>query len=82
MTIKEIKDINAGDLVEIKSDAGGCDKAPCTKVVASTCDGGFASTDDDDRGYTFKLSMDNYIGTIDIAPLDGGEQKTIHQFSK
>lgn len=82
MTIKQISDIKAGHLVEIKSDKGGCDKAPCTKTVALVSDDYITSTDKDDDGYFYPVKMENYLGTIDIAP-DGDKPRTvIHQFSQ
>lgn len=82
MTIKEITDIKPGHLIEIKSDRGGCDKAPCTKEVALISSDYFTSTDKDDDDCFFPLSMENYLGTIDIAADGDKPRKVIHQFSQ
>lgn len=73
--------IKPGDFVNIKSLTGGCIKAPCTKEVMSVTDDGlsFASKDEEDRGYSFKLSQENFLGTIHIKSVN---PKTVHQFSK
>lgn len=81
--INSISEIKPGHIVEIESDKGGCDKAPCTKVVNNvSTNNTFTSTDDDDRGYSFQLNMDNYLGTIDVAPNGDIPAKTIHSFSQ
>jgi hypothetical protein len=81
--ISKITDIEPGDLIEIMSDAGGCDKAPCVKVVMSVHDGSVTSNEDDDRGYAFNLSMDNYKETVIGKTLTGDDaNKKIHIFYK
>jgi len=82
MTIKSLSEIRPGDLVRIKSDAAGCDKAPCTKRVASVKDNTFKSDDKDDDDYTYSLNMDNYLGTVSFTAQGTLEQVTIHEFSK
>lgn len=81
--LTKITDIKPGDLVEIISVAGGCDKAPCTKEVMSVHEDSITSTDDNDRGYVFKLSMDNYKETATAKTITGDDAgKTLHIFNK
>jgi hypothetical protein len=81
MTIKAISEIKQGHLVEVKSDSGGIEPAPLTFEVNTTGET-VTSADDEHRGYSFKLDMKNYIGTIDIAGVGDKPHRTIHQFSK
>lgn len=83
MTIQSLTEIKVGHLVEIKSDAAGVDKAPCTVIVGEAYPNGtFISDDADEKDTVFKLDMMNYIGTVDIAAHDDKPAKTLHQFAK
>ena len=80
--LKSILEILPGQLIEIKSKAGGIQQAPFVKTVASVTEDGFTVTDDDYSGYVFPLSMDNYIGTIDVAAEEGKASWTMQVFSQ
>lgn len=80
--LKSILEILPGQLIEIQSDKGGIDQAPFTKTVATVTANGFTVTDPDYAGYTFPLSMSNYIGTIDVAAEPGKPSWTLQQFSQ
>lgn len=80
--LKSILEILPGQLIEIKSNKGGIDQAPFVKTVATVTEDGFTVTDDDFADYVFPLSMDNYIGTIDVARMEGKESWTMQVFSQ
>lgn len=80
--IKSILEILPGQLIEIQSNKGGVDQAPFVKTVATITENGFTVTDDDFAGYVFPLSMDNYIGTIDVASMEGKPGWTMQVFSQ
>lgn len=69
--------MNPGEYFKIDSPEGGCKKAPCTRRILAIGEKSIASDARDDRGFYFKLKMENYLGT---------EKKSngmiIHSFSK
>lgn len=80
--LKSILDILPGQLIEIKSNKGGINQAPFIKTVETITEDGFTVTDTDYKGYVFPLSMDNYIGTIDVAATEGKAAWTLQVFSQ
>jgi hypothetical protein len=80
--LKSILEIKPGQLVEVKSKAGGIQQAPFVTTVATVTEEGFTSTDDLYAGYVFPLNMDHYIGTIDVAPMTGKAGFTMQVFSQ
>lgn len=80
--LKSILEILPGQLIEIKSNKGGIDQAPFTETVATISEAGFTVTDPAYAGYTFPLSMDNYVGTIDVAAMEGKSGYTLQVFTQ
>lgn len=80
--LKSILEILPGQLIEIKSKAGGIQQAPFTKTVATVTEDGFTVTDTDYAGYVFPLSMDNYVGTIDVGPEEGKASWILQVFNQ
>lgn len=75
--IETISEIKPGDLIEIESDRGGCEKAPCTKKVSLVSDTFFISDDKDDDGYYFPIDIKNYVQSVET---DSGS--LLHIFSQ
>lgn len=77
MEIKDISDMKPGECFQVLSNEGGIVKAPCVKEILAVGKACVASTAFNDRGYTFKLKMENYLRSELMK--DG---KTVHIFSK
>lgn len=75
--IEKISDIKPGEYFSVESADGGIVKAPCTRRVLAVGSKTVASDSFNDRGYHYKLKMENYIETIKNA--DG---VNLHKFSK
>jgi hypothetical protein len=80
--LKSILDILPGQLIEIKSKAGGIQQAPFVETVATITEDGFTVVNPAYKDYVFPLSMDNYIGTIDVAAMEGKSGWTMQVFSQ
>lgn len=75
--IKAIPDMKPGEYFQVLSNEGGIVKAPCVKEILAVGINSVASTAFNDRGYTFKLKMENYLRSELMK--DG---KVCHVFSK
>ncbi|AEV89516.1 hypothetical protein OBP_079 [Pseudomonas phage OBP] len=75
--ITAINEMKPGECFSVASDEGGIKKAPCLRKILAVGNTAVASTEFNDRGYTYKLKMDNYLGS---EPMKDGN--TLHKFSK
>lgn len=75
--IKDIPDMKPGECFQVLSNEGGIVKAPCVRKILAVGSRSVASVDFNDRGYTWKLKMENYLRSELMK--DGN---TVHIFSK
>ncbi|EBY9764055.1 hypothetical protein D5W64_13155 [Salmonella enterica subsp. enterica serovar Saintpaul] len=73
--ITAISEMKPGEYFKIDSAEGGITKAPCTRRILAVGDKSVASDAFADKGYYFKLKMENYLGTITTP-----NGMVIHQF--
>lgn len=66
-----------GECFSVASPEGKIKKAPCIRKILAVGTTSVASTEFNDRGYVYRLKMENYIGT---EPMKDGN--VLHKFSK
>ncbi|QBZ70602.1 hypothetical protein pETSU_021 [Edwardsiella phage pEt-SU] len=77
MEIKDIPDMKPGECFQVLSNEGGIVKAPCVRKILAVGTKTVASTEFNDRGYHYKLKMENYLRSEKMK--DGN---IVHIFSK
>lgn len=75
--ITSISEMKPGECFSVDSAEGGIKKAPCVRKILAVGNTAIASTEFNDRGYTYKLKMENYLGS---EPMKDGN--ILHKFSK
>lgn len=75
--ITSIKDMKPGECFSVASSEGGIIKAPCVRKILAVGEKSIASTEFNDRGFYYKLKMENYLGSESMK--DGN---VVHKFSK